>query len=155
MEISTSLHVLTTTPSGQKLFTQEARSVADFLYDLVIIHSCPSIIMSDQGREFVNKVILNLCEKLHIDQRISSAYHPQTNGLDERFNQTHWFGHCRRWSRQKKNGICVSRLFCLAYRTSQQASSKYTPFELLYGVFRLRWRPHPRLKMKQLKASEE
>ena len=30
----------------------------------------------------------NLFEKTGVDHRISAAYHPQTNGLDERFNQT-------------------------------------------------------------------
>ena len=64
-------------------------------------------IVAPQSLEFINKVISNLCEKLHIDQRISSAYHPQTNGLDERFNQT------LIRSLQKVVGICVSSLFCL------------------------------------------
>ncbi len=27
-------------------------------------------------------------DKTGVDHRISAAYHPQTNGLDERFNQT-------------------------------------------------------------------
>ncbi len=114
------------------LKTKEAGSVADFLYDLVIIHSCPSIIMSDQGREFINKVISNLCEKLHIDQRISSAYHPQTNGLDERFNQTLIRSLQKVVETEEEWDLCIKPVL-FAYRTSKQASSKYTPFELLYG----------------------
>ena len=62
--------------------------VADFLYDLITRYGVAEIVMSDQGREFVNRVneeLFNLCGT---DHRISSAYHPQSNGLDERMNQT-------------------------------------------------------------------
>ena len=44
--------------------------------------------ISDQGREFVNALNSELCKLTGVDHRISSAYHPQTNGQDERFNQT-------------------------------------------------------------------
>ena len=51
-------------------------------------HGCCSVIISDQGREFVNAVNKRLFAMTNTDHRISSAYHPQTNGLVERFNQT-------------------------------------------------------------------
>ena len=44
--------------------------------------------ISDQGREFVNKVNYCLFKMTNTEHRISSAYHRQTNGLVERFNQT-------------------------------------------------------------------
>lgn len=44
--------------------------------------------ISDQGREFVNAVSKLLFSMTKTEHRISSAYHPQTNGLVERFNQT-------------------------------------------------------------------
>ena len=37
------------------------------------------IVLSDQGREFVNQINKCLFERLKIDHRVSSAYHPQTN----------------------------------------------------------------------------
>jgi hypothetical protein len=40
---------------------------------------------SDQGREFVNSVMSSLIEKTNAVHRISTAYHPQTNSLVERF----------------------------------------------------------------------
>ena len=43
--------------------------------------------MSVQGRDFVNKVNEELFKLCGTDHRISSAYHPQSNALDERTNQ--------------------------------------------------------------------
>ena len=49
-----------------------------------------TIVLSDQEREFVNQINKHLFERFKIDQSVfySSAYHPQTNGLFEIFNQT-------------------------------------------------------------------
>ena len=44
--------------------------------------------ISDQGREFVNSLNEKLFLLTGTEHRIASAYHPQTNGLDERLNQT-------------------------------------------------------------------
>jgi len=40
------------------------------------------------GTYFVNRVIEDLTEKFRIKYHLSSPYHPQTNGLVEKFNQT-------------------------------------------------------------------
>ena len=45
------------------------------------------VVQSDQGREFVNEINSRLFRMTDVKQCVSSAYHPQTNGLDERFNQ--------------------------------------------------------------------
>ena len=46
------------------------------------------VVVSDQGCEFVNKLSEHLYHLTNTHHRISTAYHPQTNGLVERFNQT-------------------------------------------------------------------
>ena len=48
----------------------------------------PERLLSDQGREFVAKINDAICNELGIKRSVTSAYHPQTNGLDERTNQT-------------------------------------------------------------------
>ena len=45
-------------------------------------------VISDQGREFVNQVETELLGLTGTQHHIVAAYHPQTNGLTERFNQT-------------------------------------------------------------------
>ncbi|KNZ61400.1 hypothetical protein VP01_1405g4 [Puccinia sorghi] len=48
----------------------------------------PTVIHSDQGKEFINKYLLDYCNKNLIRTRYSDAYTPQQNGLAERYNQT-------------------------------------------------------------------
>ena len=43
---------------------------------------------TDQGKEFRNQVNDELMKTFGIDHRLTTAYHPQANGLDERYNQT-------------------------------------------------------------------
>ena len=64
------------------------RFAPNFLFDTFCRHVWPKVIQSDQGREFVNEVNTRLFQLTDIQHCVSSAYHPQTNGLDERFNQT-------------------------------------------------------------------
>lgn len=75
-------------PEAAAIPDKSATTVASFLFSLITRHGSPVIIQSDQGREFINDVNHHLFELTGVEHRISAAYHPQTNGLDERFNQT-------------------------------------------------------------------
>ena len=75
-------------PEADALKTKSADEVSCFLYKLLTRYGVAEIVMSDQGREFVNDVNRRLFELTGSEHRVSSAYHPQTNGLDERMNQT-------------------------------------------------------------------
>ena len=68
--------------------TKEAKHVAEFLYKMILRHGCPLEIVSDQGWEFCNQLVDLLEELTGFKHKITSAYHPQFNGLDEHFNQT-------------------------------------------------------------------
>ena len=59
-----------------------------FCYRLMTRHGVADIVMSYQGREFISDVNNKLFELSGTEHRTSSAYHPQTNGLWERMNQT-------------------------------------------------------------------
>lgn len=48
----------------------------------------PSVITTDQGTEFNNHMNEVLMREFNIEHRLTTAYHPQANGLDERYNQT-------------------------------------------------------------------
>ena len=67
---------------------KSAPTVAKFLYEIICRHGCMRIQINDQGKEFVNEVSENLHQMAGTEQRITSAYHPQSNGLCERQNRT-------------------------------------------------------------------
>ncbi|RDX82268.1 hypothetical protein CR513_36962, partial [Mucuna pruriens] len=47
----------------------------------------PKALISDQGSHFCNKTMSTLLEKYGIVHRVTTAYHPQTNGQAEVFNR--------------------------------------------------------------------
>ena len=67
---------------------KSAPTVARFLYEVMCRHGCFKTQINDQGKEFVNEVSDALLELTGTDQRVTSAYHPQSNGLCERQNRT-------------------------------------------------------------------
>lgn len=47
----------------------------------------PRAMISDRGPQFASHVFQELCERLGIKSRLSTAYHPQTDGQTERMNR--------------------------------------------------------------------
>ena len=113
--------------------TKEAKGVAGFLYSLFCRHGVPKRIQSDQGREFVNSLTNHLFKLTGVHHIISTAYHPQTNGLDERFNQTLQRTLLKMIDDNQNEWDKFLDSVLFAYRTSKQASTKFSPFFLLYG----------------------
>jgi len=67
---------------------QTAETTARYLLNnWISTHGMPLTILSDQGRNFVSSVFMELCKFLGIDKRRTSPGHPQCNGVTERFNQ--------------------------------------------------------------------
>ena len=52
---------------------------------IIIIIYCYT---SMQGREYRHHIMSNLEQLTGFKHKVTSAYHPQSNGLDERLNQT-------------------------------------------------------------------
>ncbi|XP_061180218.1 uncharacterized protein LOC133188744 [Saccostrea echinata] len=74
-----------------------------------------------------------LSEKLKFEQRISSAYHPETNGLVERFNQTIQKMLFKSANEDHSNwDECIDEAL-FSYRTQPQKSTKFSPFQIMYG----------------------
>ena len=71
------------------LKAKTAKNVAIFLYEEVICRwGSPDVIITDQGREFCNTINEELMKRACCKHRITSAYHPQSNGLVERQNRS-------------------------------------------------------------------
>lgn len=54
-----------------------AAGVARFIYSVMCRHGCPEVLITDQGREFVNEVSKELYSVTNTEHRMTSAYHPQ------------------------------------------------------------------------------
>jgi transposase InsO family protein len=70
------------------LSSKSAHSIAKELFSVFCIMGLPKIMQSDNGTEFVNKIIMAMTSTCHVDHRLISAYHPRANGAVERFVQT-------------------------------------------------------------------
>jgi len=69
----------------EALPNKEARTVAATLFKIFCLIGFPKIIQSDNGTEFVNAISRMMNEKLKIEHRLSTPYHPRSNGAAERF----------------------------------------------------------------------
>ena len=67
-----------------------------------------------------------------MEHLISSAYHPQTNGLDERMNQTLIHTLKKITTTTKEWDECIDTALYV-YRIGVQDSSRFSPFFLLYN----------------------
>ena len=68
---------------------QEASTVAKTLTnELFLRFSPPEQLHSDQGRQFEAQVLAEVCRLLNIKKTRTTPYHPQSDGLVERFNRT-------------------------------------------------------------------
>ena len=113
---------------------QEAATVAEKLIDEVFLRfSISEQLHSDQGRQFESKLIAEVCRLLNIQKTRTTPYHSQSDGLVERFNRTllDMLSTCTKdhpfdW----EHHICK---VCMAYNSSVQASTGYTPFYLMFG----------------------
>ena len=58
-----------------------------FIKHYIPYHGFPKAIINNRGTQFTSAVWAIICEALGIERRLSSAYHPETNGATERANQ--------------------------------------------------------------------
>ena len=68
---------------------QTAETTCRALMDkIVLYHGPPKIIVTDRGSNFTSQLFNNLCKELRTKHKTTTAYHPQSNGMTERFNKT-------------------------------------------------------------------
>lgn len=93
----------------------------------------PKDVLADQGTNFWGEVMQEIWSQLGVKHLHTVVFHPQTNGLCERFNKTLKML-LRRFATEDLRGwpkLLEPVLF--AVREVSQASTGYSPFELLFG----------------------
>lgn len=93
----------------------------------------PEEILTDQGTNFTSRLMGQLQRELGITALKTTPYHPETDGLTERFNQTIKRMLKKFVSDTGKDWDKWLPFLLFAYREVPQASTGFSPFELLYG----------------------
>jgi hypothetical protein len=89
--------------------------------------------ISDQDPRFTSHFAKALCNQLGIKQNISTAFHPQTDGLTERKNQ--WIEQFLQFltMHQQDNWAHWLSIATAIHNNAKNATTKVTPIEALLG----------------------
>ena len=120
-------------PEAIALPSVEAPRVAKELVHLFSHVGVPDEILTDQGSNFMSALLEEMYCLLHIKRIRTTPYHPQTDGLVERFNGT-LKGMLRKFvNRSQKDWDEYLPYLLFAYREVPQETTGFSPFDLLYG----------------------
>ena len=125
---------LTKWPEVYATQDQTSLTIAELLVKNVISrHGVPVELLSDRGTAFLSKIMIEVYKLLGIKKSNTTAHHPQTDGLVERFHRTLTNMLAKRVHRSGKDWDEQLPYVLFAYRSSVQMSTQESPFYLLYG----------------------
>ena len=99
----------------------EATTIARLLVDEILgRHRAPRRLLSDRGANFLSSLVREVCFLMNTHKVFTTSYHPQCDGLVERFNGTmaqcisHYVD-----SKQKNWDMYQRNPFCLPYQSKR------------------------------------
>ncbi|GKB35731.1 reverse transcriptase domain-containing protein [Tanacetum coccineum] len=118
---------------AQSLPMNDTRIVVKFLRQLFARFGVPKALISDRGTHFCNSQLEKALQRYGVTHKLSTAYHPQSNGQTEvtnraikrilersvRYNPKYW-------SKKLNDALW-------AFRTAYKRPTRCTPFRLVYG----------------------
>ncbi|KAG2191851.1 hypothetical protein INT47_002866, partial [Mucor saturninus] len=121
-------------PIARAVPVASAEAVADFIYEEIVMRfGCPAEILTDRGANFTSKLVSAYLSRIKSNHRLTSAFHPRTNGKCERLNGT-----LKQMLRKYTNGalhlwdnFLAAALWACRIRT--HSTTGYSPFFLTYG----------------------
>ena len=113
---------------------QTAQTVArKFIFNVLLRFGSPQRVLTDQGRNFLSNLVGEVCTLFEVKQLRTTAYHPQGDGLVERFNKTMADMLAAYVSKHPENWDKVLPFVTLAYNAHTHKSLRHSPFYLLFG----------------------
>src|SRR5947207_10311072 len=105
-----------------------------FLKHVIRLHGIPDSVVSDRGSIFTSHFWKSLSALMNMKQRLSTSFHPQTDGQTERLNQT-----LEQYLRiyinyMQNNWVQLLPVAQFAYNNAITATTKVTPFYASYGL---------------------
>jgi hypothetical protein len=125
--------------------TWRAEDLADAFIERVIARfGVPKGVVTNRGPQYISKMWGEVCAAIKLKRRLSTAFHPQTDGQTERQNQT-----LETYLRifvndQHDNWARLLPLAEFAYNDAVHSTTNASPFEIVYGTWspRVSWE-HP------------
>ena len=110
------------------------RIVKILVEEIVPVFGVPEALLSDRGTNLLSNLMKDVCSLLGIEKLNTTAYHPQCDGLTERFNRTlktmirkHAATYGSQWDKYLYGLLW-------AYRNTPHKSTGEKPSFLLYGI---------------------
>jgi hypothetical protein len=104
-----------------------------FLKEVVASHGIPEEIISDRDKLFTSKFWTALTAYLGTKRKLSTSFHPQTNGGNERMNQI-VEAYLRCYVNYKQdNWVALLPMAQFSYNSSATETTQISPFKANYG----------------------
>ena len=108
--------------------------IASVIGHYITEYGTPRRILTDQGRNFKSDQFAKFCSLFRINKIRTSAYHPQSNGNCERFNQTLKHSLAKILSKEQQASWDIYLNFAVfSYNLSVNSSTGFIPFYLTFG----------------------
>ena len=120
-------------PEAVALRSIDANTIAEELMAFFACVGVPDEILTNQGTNFTSQLLTEVYRLLQIKPIRTTPYHPQTDGLVERFNGTFKTILKKVVSEEGRDWDRLLPYLLFAYREVPQASTEFSPFELVYG----------------------
>ena len=114
---------------------QKSERIARILVDEIIpLFGVPEAQLSDRGTNLLSHLMLDLCDLLGVGKLNTTGYHPQCNGMVERFNRTLKSLLRKHAARFGPQWDCYLSGVLWAYRNMPHEATGEKPSFLLFGV---------------------
>ena len=111
---------------------QTAETTATVLMEKFLEYGLPERLITDNGSNFRSKLVSELCRLLKISHIFTTPYHPQFDGLCERYNRT-LAAMLRAFVAEHQRDWDVYLPYVMhAYRAAPQDSTQESPFFLMF-----------------------
>ena len=112
---------------------QKAHTIARHLVQRIYTKfGPPNRVLTDKGTNFLSKLIAEVCSLFKMKQIRTTSYHPQTDGLVERFNRTLCDMLACYVTDEPESWDKYLDFVTFAYNTSKQATIECCPFYLFF-----------------------
>ncbi|SAL94812.1 hypothetical protein, partial, partial [Absidia glauca] len=112
----------------------DSLTTARFLYEHIFCNfGPPTHLLSDNGIHFLNNVVTQFLELIQVNHKVTSIYHPQTNGMAERINGVVVGSLKKLVLDNKKQWDQLLPVALYAYRIKIHTHLKISPYEALFG----------------------